>query len=243
MWASVDDFIWAFLAAAPRFLEKWQTLIAGILAIAGAYATLAAVTRQINANEKQEAERRRAEETAWRAVLPLTLALINQHANGCMLALRRMLSTNVPVERMNLARDLPELGQNLIEPLRNAIRYSLPPQTSELAALLSWLQIHEARLHQARTFGYDEQFGGAVYNEPLHRALADAAQLRARSDALFEYGRGIARNGPAFDLAMAQSALYSNEIMQDHFPRAYAILVQESTVVDPDEGSVDAEVF
>lgn len=67
-----------------RTLFDWQTLVAGVLALIGAGATVYYIHLQIKQVEYLEVARRSREEMAARAVLPLALSQIVKYAVDCI---------------------------------------------------------------------------------------------------------------------------------------------------------------
>src|SRR4051794_35525172 len=66
------------------WLNRYQTLIVGVVAFVGAFLTVQAVRAQIQQADRLEDERRERESYAARATLPLALSAITGYAEGCM---------------------------------------------------------------------------------------------------------------------------------------------------------------
>jgi hypothetical protein len=73
-----------------QWLSNWQTLIAGMLALVGALLTVRYLRKQIVLTENMEIERRRREENAVKAVLPMALSEIVDYSTESIRLLERL---------------------------------------------------------------------------------------------------------------------------------------------------------
>lgn len=123
------------------WLFKWQTMIAGLVAVAGAGIGAAFLHRQTRQDRELEDERRKRRLVATRAMLPLTLSALSEwiQAHGTLLKtlLELCEENDLPSERTRGAVPLPPLPVEFFEGLRNLIEYLPAPQNSSIAELLS----------------------------------------------------------------------------------------------------------
>ena len=133
-----------------QWLFDWQTLIAGALALFGALVTVHYLNKQIILTENMEIERRRREETALKAVLPMALGDIVRYAVDSIklidgLARRKSgllpggISTYPP-------RELPRVPSEAVDTIRDCTRYADTEIAGRLSTLLNGLQVQQARL-------------------------------------------------------------------------------------------------
>jgi hypothetical protein len=66
------------------FVDHWQTLIAGLLALGGAWWTVHAIRAQVGQAREVEVDRRAREERAAKVVLSLALSELTQYAKYCL---------------------------------------------------------------------------------------------------------------------------------------------------------------
>jgi len=169
------------------FLDKWQTLITGALAVFGAWLTVGAVREQIKSSEAVEERRRLQEVYAARAVLPASLSLLTEYAQSCMRLMEQL------VDDGSLCRRppgylVPSIPSEALEAIRNCIRFADPARAKEMADLLHWLQIQNSRIC-ALGFRSNDYPDASPYE--IYRRILDAAELHARTSALFDYGRRL----------------------------------------------------
>jgi len=182
------------------WLNRYQTLLTGIFALAGAFATVWAVLVQVrHANQAEERQLARERE-AWRGVLALALSGVVDYANQCSKAV-------LELEQLTSSRGLkpapshfPELPEALIQTLRECIRISHSEEAKKIAELLSRLQIQNARLKQFHSESW-------VSDHAIDQALWDAAELYALASPLFDYARrseeGSLRRVPVNEITKA----------------------------------------
>ena len=89
------DLRWAGFVA---WLDHWQTLISGVLAVAAAAVSIGFLSKQIRQADKQEQERQRRRHATAKATLPLALSQIRDSTEVAVReldALRRWLGREV----------------------------------------------------------------------------------------------------------------------------------------------------
>ncbi|CAO4179566.1 hypothetical protein EEDFHM_03544 [Methylorubrum populi] len=161
---------------------QWQTLISGVIALAGAAATVIAVLIQINANRKIEDERRQNEAYAARSVLPQALNEIIEYAEQCMDVLDE--ASRRESVMSDALKKLPHPPGGLLPIFRDAIRFSDNERQRQIADLLSFFQVHEARLISLR----NPSRAGHTFST-LPEAVIDSARLYAMVARLFPWAR------------------------------------------------------
>jgi hypothetical protein len=142
LWQSVSMY-WP---GVRQVLFDWQTLIAGILALLGAFLTVRVIRAQISQAGNSEEARRKRDELAARAVLPLALSQFTRYARDCIMLLVIYVpghGSRPPVPN-NLA--LPTLSPDVIRSLQESARYAGPGVVSQIASLLSKFQVQQARM-------------------------------------------------------------------------------------------------
>jgi hypothetical protein len=115
------DLRWAAFIA---WLDHWQTLISGVLAVAAAAVSIGFLSKQIRQVDKQEQERQRRRHAAARATLPLALSQICDYTE---VAVREL---DVLRQWLNSWVDAPD-GPRVSPP-----RFSRPEPPLELIASL-----------------------------------------------------------------------------------------------------------
>jgi len=161
------------------WLNRYQTLIGGILTlIAGSFAYVAA-QNQIKHAESLEEKRRHAEENAARVRLALTLSDISEYSTEC--ARRFKLRLQNPNDIMLLR--LPSFPQSVVESLERCIRFAHFDNEAELKNMLHWLQIFKARV--SHRGGWD----GHNYDYNVNDGILDAAKTIVFVNDLFAYAR------------------------------------------------------
>ena len=105
------------VGTAPRYsnfslwLRDWQTLIAGLVALGAALATIEWMQKQIEETQWQADDRRRRELDAARAVLPLALSEISSYESAVARTLKFLLDRALasgPAEDIFAPVELPD---------------------------------------------------------------------------------------------------------------------------------------
>ena len=194
--------------SACTLIYDWQPLLAGALALAGAIATVIAVVGQIKSaradtnsqilatkedTDKQikwtvrlEEERRRRDERAAKAVLPLAISPLIQYALDC-LSLVSVAEEIGDAAEFGSGR-IPVIPTNVITPLREVASHADETVSKQVETVLSKLQVQHARLTgQLRRKPLD---GKRILTRHELLGLAwDAADLHAHIARLFSYAR------------------------------------------------------
>ena len=181
------------MACFIEWLDKWQTLLAGVLALIGAMWTVYYIHRQIKQVDELEKARRSKEELAARAVLPLALSQLVQYASECLRVIKDhsvqpgMLSGDPLDENAGL----PTVQRDIIGTLQACVRYGDNTVVGQISTLLAAIQVQQARLRELIIRSARRPDRRICRVEAIE-AMIDAAEIHAKASALFEYGREIA---------------------------------------------------
>ena len=151
MWAepgACDAKLISNTASAPSancfefWLNRYQTMISGLLALSAAVAAYLAAKLQIGHIERLEEKRRQAEENAARARLSFALKDIMSYAASCMTHFLTRLET--PNDRSPLF--LSPIPANIIDFLQNCVRFADEEHSKKIGNLLAFLLFFESTL-------------------------------------------------------------------------------------------------
>jgi hypothetical protein len=173
-------------------LDHWQTLLTGVLALVGAIATVFYIHRQIKQADDLENARRRREEIAARAVLPLALTRVVQYAIQCLRVIRDHSARPVmPGAPLGPEMDIPTVQGDVVGALQACVRYGDERVVSQISTLLALLQVQRARLGELISRSSQRPDRRITRFEAMG-AMTDAAEVHAKASALFDYGRETA---------------------------------------------------
>jgi hypothetical protein len=169
------------------WLNRYQTLITGLIALVAAIMTVGMVRKQMAQVERHEEQRRRREENAVRAVIPLAVSGISDYARECIARLSQIRGEEGKrVDPTGLT--VPEINNDLIVSLRDGIRYADRQTATQIHEMLAWLQVQNSRLRGIASSGSDGI--SIIVPHNIERAILDAATLEVLASRLFQYGRG-----------------------------------------------------
>jgi len=182
-----------------EWLETYQTLITGGVALLAASMSVQAIRLQIDASnaatQKQidndvELERRRleAKRDAARAMLPMALTVICEYAeSSARLLIHQIdLCKNGRLERNYKFPEFPSVPSEAILFLRDAIEYSDPAHRIVFARLIQRIQILSSRV---RGLPSESRRSRGVPELNLEAYLVDSALAYAQASELFLYAR------------------------------------------------------
>lgn len=185
------DWIPQWLSLILEWIHQEQSLIAGMLALAGAYLTVRAVRRQINLQKKQWDDERDRRHLANRARLPLALSDIVDYTLSAYSICRHIFQTYSSATNASDSLAPPQLPSRALEVLATTVEYAIQEDLKlALVQLLSEIQVMHARL-VASVYAYSPAGRHAGLNDRnayAYRAY-EAELLRARSERIFEYAR------------------------------------------------------
>jgi hypothetical protein len=107
----------SWMRALGQWLYDWQTLIAGLIALVGAYWAVSGIGLQIaQADELEELRRVRAEAAA-KAVLPLSLSELSKYCRECIQLVDRYIKGGAELPKVPHDLPVPRIGSEIIATL------------------------------------------------------------------------------------------------------------------------------
>lgn len=199
--------------------KKWQTLIAGLLALAGAAWTVWIINCQIKEMLNIEEDRRAREETASRAVLTLALDSVSQYARESIQLVARYAPAKGVKPSVPSDLQVPELSSEVLSVLRDCVRYK-SDKAEQVATVLSRLQLQRARLRalieEAKSAGIMER----RWSKSI-QVMYDSAELDALLYDLYRYGREGMKFWPVNDPGLIKNSLRTNGVREDSDPEIF----------------------
>jgi hypothetical protein len=174
------------------WINKWQNLIAAVIAISAAALAYHSATKQITQNDQQERNRRSKKHAAIRATLPLALSQVIEYAQSSAFALSALipLCQGETFPRNSPINDLPQpLPHDTLKVLAEFIEYSDDVDASLVEAMVAWIQIHDARVRGLIHDNQDPAGTAVIVRTNIEGSIIDAASIYAAAAALFDYGR------------------------------------------------------
>jgi hypothetical protein len=171
-----------------RWLQDWQTLIAGLIALGAALATIEWMQKGIDETVRQARENRQRDLDAARTVLPLALSGICGYAETCGVILKGMLEESAHLsDEVNVPPEFtsPELPDQAIGIVRDCVRPAEADIACQLRQLISDFQVQNVRLRAIP----DDSRAGRLSKHNVHQYVLDTAELYARASALFDFAR------------------------------------------------------
>lgn len=182
------------LSAISAFLYRWQTLIAGGLALAGAYLTVAELERQLAQEREQEGRRRWRKHYAARAGLPSALTQIVEYARQSLSVLEGIAlpgSGSRVIHSPGWARpEIPSVPKEALATLQTCIESADQASMPKLARTLEEFQILHARLDGLM----DDISPGSsmiVTTFYLGEQIVDYLEFDIRCSKMFDYARRV----------------------------------------------------
>ena len=216
---TAPDFGWL-----EFWLNRYQTLIGGFVALGGAFLAFQAVRGQIAQLDRLEEQRRGRESYAARqyCLWPSAPSATTPRA------VRKLWSWLGLGRECRRGWELPRIPLDSIDTLREAVRYSDSKQAKELADLISWIQVQHARL---RSLSQGGRSSGTSLT--VQQGILDSAEIYGRASDLFDYGRR-SDEGPFARLSAERirEVLRLQRIDEDDWPWVKARLASRSA--DPE---------
>lgn len=176
-WRRFEDFILL------QWLDAWQTLTSGVLALAAAAVGAWFLSKQIGLADRHETDRVARGHASARAALSFNLDYLWRHEESVAAWLREQLAH---ISLGTLTSAPPRLDQQMVASLERMIANSSKLEVEPYAELISLLQVQSARLHGHWAASLSGDPPGLV--ELLDRCY-DAIEAAARINALFPYAR------------------------------------------------------
>ncbi len=180
--------------------EKWQTLIAGVLAIAAAGVGGWFVYQQTLQQDAHERERCRGRFAAARAMLPLTLTSICEYSVSCGMQVKGVMDAWQSQQQFphGYAFDIPSVPVEITDNLRLFIAASDDIVGQYAARIIVMMQIQAARCRDlARELRWSGPTRMIYARHSLARLAADFAELCVVSEAFSPFARKRSETPPA----------------------------------------------
>lgn len=165
-----------------------QSLVGGLLALAGAWLTVSAIRSQISLQKHQEDDRRVRRERAEKALLPHALSDITTYCRACKRYIRAR--HHAPISQSSKPAEPPHFPRDAVEMISGAIEWASEQDGQRLAQIVSYAQLQRARLEGLLS----DQSEGIFKNEgssppQLAQRYYEADKLKAHVGRAFDYGR------------------------------------------------------
>ena len=170
-------------------LSKWQTLIAGMTAMAAAWWSVSAIHLQIAQTDRSETDRRESRRAAARATLPLALSAISHYAEDCSRILHQLVNNCIhgSLPTSVLVASFPAPPIEAISSLKEMTELAKPSERRTIAALLCKIQIQWSRVSSLAN--ERRRASSIVADLNLKSFIIDTAEIQARADAIFDFAR------------------------------------------------------
>lgn len=210
------------------WLNRYQTMVSGILALSAAVVAYLAARAQIRHAENLIEKRRQTEAYAARATIPLALSEVCDYAGACF----DIFKSRLPNYKDRSPLDLPTFPSSAVKPLQDCIRFSDKDQAKKIADLLSNLQIFHSRVS-----------GKSRWRKAmLYERILDAVILIIRASELFDYGRRIEEGWMKRpDPARIGRELRMNGFSSDQHPMLFAFVGPEALQTEPELYPTEAD--
>ncbi len=190
------------------FLFKWQTLIAGVLALIGAWLTIQSVERQIAQQKLQSDEALRRRHFSARAAMPSALSQITQYARASLNLLKGI--SPVPVGDVRILHTapwtpppLPSIPKEALTTLQTCIETAPSNAMSAIAQVLEDFQILHSRL-ESLTAEVAPGSTTSVAGINLIDQIVETLEFDVRTSNLFDYAR---RRSEVADVPITREAM------------------------------------
>jgi hypothetical protein len=194
------------------FLYRWQTLIAGGIALLGAYITIVAL-------QQQARDERARKSRAARALLPAALASVDDYAVACVRWLREASGPARRAERQPqviaeiILDPFPRFEAAATATLRDCVEHVDEEPAKRLADLMSKIQVQSSRLadlddYLRRYQRLDVKRAGL--EREIDRFTASAVEIAAVASSFFKFARLETNDAPPqLSLEMVSGAFHT----------------------------------
>jgi hypothetical protein len=215
--------------AAHGLLDRWQTLVAGGLALLAALHGASLLHRQIQQADLHEADRLSRRALAVRSAAPLVLSSLVEWSVASARALIALVPHNADhMDAVDASRfEAAEFPDGLVSDLRELVETQPPNVQTAVADLLSAIQVHRARVLGLVS---DQRATGRhpIHVTDLERYTVDAAEIYARGSHLFEWARREVEATPTGPIAAREvrTALNIMQVYQPMYERLHAYVLR-----------------
>ncbi len=222
------------------FLDQWQTLITGFLALVSAIPTIYFLRKQITQSDTHERERRQAAQDAARAVLPLTLSLIIEYAEESSRILHSVYNQredqSIPYEARKIHfPKIPEVAVSSLQSFiaaprggmgNHKLREKLELEVKQrINKMIVRIQIQNSRLRKLDS-------REVVLTLNIEEYVLDTAKIYAMTSSLFDYARYKSDKPNEINWGRVSEALRHLNWPQDSFPSLYKTLENRKQKLD-----------
>ena len=183
----VDTLQW--FSKIVDLLDHWQTLVAGLLALLGAWLTVRDLRRQIDQTHRLDDDRRLREERGAKSVLSLALSELADYAIDCIKLALPYAPAVGAAPPVPAGMQAPPIPVAILEPMQACAKFADRSVGADIAALLGLLQIQHSRL-ESLVARAGRRSPPEIWTVEAIGAVMDAAELHARCGDLFPYARG-----------------------------------------------------
>ena len=218
------------------WLQEFQTLLTGFMALGGAIITVVWIQRQIDQAHTQEADRRERQHFAARATMPAALAELVDYAEDALEALRKIPEPTAAIAILHpptgwVPPPLPRVPNDAVAVLRTCIETADLGPRQEIASLLAHLQICNSRLYGLFNDEFVANSRLVITQRDMHTHFADFVELHLRSDRMIKYARGEEKEieNPTCLSSIMTRAIFANLENYPGFKEALAQRYREGT--------------
>lgn len=215
-------------------INKWQNLIAALIAVGAAWSAYRTATRQIKQNDLQEKNRRRRKHASVRAVLPLALSQTSEYAQKSTYALIKLIQfcKDETLPPNSQTTDLRQILPNeTLQVFAEFIEYSDDIDTSLIETLVTQIQIHDSRVRGINRDKDDPNLMEFIKKNYIGELIIDAASIYAAAGAMFEYARRREKQPPTTVIwENVRSALRNMGIWEDKYQKIYKIIDRKEII-------------
>jgi hypothetical protein len=192
-----------------QFVDHWQTLITGIAALLAAPVTIVVLNCQIRQTRELANDQRQRQERAARAVLPLAVSELQQHARACIRGLYELRpyfqpSGSLDQEKVNKCLETwpsPPLPEDVLSVLKEWIQFSDNAPAEAASTLIHRLQVQKSRLAE---YAARIRLNHSLPLGTIDLAIGNAAEVFARTGHLLTLSLGY----PAHTFDVVRDNIY-----------------------------------
>lgn len=173
-----------------ELIEKYQTLIAGFIALFGALLTYAAVQKQIATAEAASRETQERRHSAMRAALPLQASKLDDYLVNCLKfydsLLERIKNDVISIPDQSIKPIELTVPDDVIKFLIDFIEISNPSMQIKIENILLKFQIQNSRLSNL----FNRSLSEVIVKTNIFTEIINTAELLKLSEILFTHARG-----------------------------------------------------
>lgn len=156
-----------------KLAYDWQTLISALLALLAAWWTVRTIKKQIAGEANRHADAQKRRELSARAQMPDALSTLSRFTEACM------------KYHDGRSQELPARSTEAVTVLKAAIEFIAPQPADKLFELVSFYQVHNARLFSARRRRAGPENADRMFDTTVLRFYIDRMYGYARNESEF----------------------------------------------------------